>query len=168
MIAAAALELVLLVGVAVCGVLVARWQGFDGPRIFLDVVGIVLGGVLGSIPGVFVLIGHTVTVATGSSAGSWFIPDLVLFAVLGIGALAGLSLADRLSRQGRRKAASWKMRLGAAGGFGLACLVVSSGVLVGQQTPLELPIMIAVPLATIGLALGGFSVFQPRQSNRSG
>ena len=159
MIPAAGLELALLVGVAACGVLVARWRGFDGPRIILDIAGIVLGGVLGAVPGVFALIGHTVTVATGSSAGSWLVPNLIVFGGLGVGALAGLSLADRLSRQGRRKAASWKMRLGAAGGLGLACLVVSSGVLVGQQTPLELPIMIAVPLATIGLALGGFSAF---------
>jgi peptidoglycan/LPS O-acetylase OafA/YrhL len=161
----AILGFALLVGVAACGFVVAHRHGFGARRIVLDVIGIVLGGLLGSAPGLYVLVGHAVVVATGSSAGSWFLPELVTSAGLGIGVLGGLWLADKLSPRSRW---GWKAILGALLGLVLGGAVALCGVHLGQQGPLELPALIAAPLAMVGATLGGCALLQPGESRSAG
>jgi hypothetical protein len=153
----------LLTSLTIASIAVARRSGFTAGQILWCVLSALLGGALGAAPGAYLLLGATVFHATGTGQLPLYLSGdmpLVIFLAGGaVGATAGLLLLDRLS--GRR---TRLVRVGLAGllAFTVGMVAGYFGLLLGQQSPYEIAILILIPVSVAAEMVAGYGLVADR------
>jgi hypothetical protein len=150
------LLLTLLTGAAIG---VTQRSGFPAGQILWCVLSALLGGALGAAPGAYLLLGATVFHATGTGQLRFYLSGdmpLVIFLAGGaVGATAALLLLDRLG--GRETPL---VRVGLAGllAFATGTLAGYLALLLGQQSPYEVAILILIPVSVAAEMVAGYGL----------
>jgi hypothetical protein len=157
------LGVLLLFSLILAALAVARWRGFTVGRILRCLLAALLGGALGAAPGVYLYLGATVFHATGTGQlplyQSGEMP-LVLFFVGGaVGPAAALLVLDRLTRRWVRAARAVVAGLLA---FAAGWLAAYFALLLGQQSPYELTILILSPVSVAAEMVAGYALLADR------
>jgi hypothetical protein len=145
---------ILLAGLTLAAIAVARWRGFRFGRVALDMVGAIGGAAVGAVPVGCLAIGPFITISV--EGGADLVTPLVVLAVGGAaGGLGGLLAADRLVALQKQPRKAWATALT---GLAVAVAACYLALLLGQQTAAELAVLLLMPPCGAAAMVAGYSV----------
>lgn len=152
--AAAGLSMVGLAAAAGFSAYAAHRQGFSAGRIAWDWGAASAGMSAGSLPGLYLMMGHAVPASTDTGSGSWTASMTLAAGGAWLGGIGGLAAAEWLQGQPPTLEAAATASAGLLAGG----LVSYLGLWLGQQTGWEVPTMLLAAAVLGATTVAGWSM----------